>query len=399
MEYAEDPNEIVLPPKPSKKKFLIGLLFIGVSVSISVSLLLVRNYSQSTRSSAKVTGTQQVAITPSPTPLAAIATIVTGLDTPWSLVFLPDGEMLVTERPGRVRRIAKNNHLDAKPVATINVSEIGEGGLLGITIDPEFSTNRFVYLYYTYSTKNDATLNKVVRMIYENKSLVNETSILENIPGASNHNGGRIKFGPDNYLYVTTGDASEPSQAQNTSSLAGKILRITKEGKPAPGNPFSNEVFSYGHRNPQGITWDSQGRLWETEHGRSGIQSGLDELNLIEIGKNYGWPNSQGNTVKNGTIGPIEHSGSFTTWAPGGVVFLNNSLFFTGLRGKTLYEAPIEKGKITEIKKHLENEYGRIRDVIVGPDSMLYITTSNNDGRGTPQNEDDKVVRINPATF
>ncbi|HRN71256.1 MAG TPA: PQQ-dependent sugar dehydrogenase, partial [Candidatus Woesebacteria bacterium] len=218
-----------------------------------------------------------------------IQIIAEGLDTPWSLVFLPDNSLLVTERKGTVRKISANGQLDVNPVATLpNVLEIGEGGLLGMTLHPNFETNNYIYFYYTYRSNGNNTLNRVVRMTYTNNILSNEEILVNEIPGASNHNGGRIKFGPDNFLYITTGDAEEPSQAQNTNSLAGKILRVTDTGEPAPENPFNNRVYSYGHRNPQGLAWDTNGKLWSTEHGRSGIQSGLDEVNLIQAGKNYG---------------------------------------------------------------------------------------------------------------
>lgn len=184
--------------------------------------------------------------------------IAENLDTPWAVTFLPDppgGEasksMLVTERPGRVRLVDGNGNLQSEPVATLNqVKEIGEGGLLGIAAHPNFSTNNYVYLYYTYSGNGGNTLNRVVRMTLKDRQLTDEQIIVDSIPGASNHNGGRIKFGPDGFLYITTGDAQNPSQAQDTNSLAGKILRVTDEGKPVPGNPFNNLVYSYGHRNP-----------------------------------------------------------------------------------------------------------------------------------------------------
>ena len=201
-----------------------------------------------------------------------VVVIAENLDTPWGLVFLPDKNILFTERPGKVRLINTNDKLDQKPVIEIAaVKEISEGGLLGITIHPDFIHNSYVYLYYTYEGNNEKTWNKVVRMTYKNNTLSEERIIIDQIPGAPNHNGGRIKFGPDNLLYVTTGDAQNPSQAQDVESLAGKILRVTDDGQEAPGNPFNNLIYSYGHRNPQGLTWDNIGRLWSTEHGRSGV--------------------------------------------------------------------------------------------------------------------------------
>ncbi len=330
--------------------------------------------------------------------IPSIEVIAENLDTPWGMAFLPDGSMLVTERPGRVRLIDNEGNLNKLPVATLNeVKEIGEGGLLGIILHPDFSTNNFLYIYYTYAEDNNQTLNKIVRMTYKDAKLTQETTIVDKIPGAPNHNGGRIKFGPDQYLYITTGDAQEPSQAQDTDKLGGKVLRVTDTGDPAPGNPFNNLVYSYGHRNPQGLAWDDKGRLWATEHGRSGLQSGLDEINLITAGKNYGWPEIQGDEQKEGMEKPQLHSES-DTWAPAGSAFINNSLFFGGLRGETLYEAIIKDNQIT-LKEHFKKEFGRIRDVVIGRDGMLYITTSNRDGRGSPETSDDKIIKINSSTF
>lgn len=319
-----------------------------------------------------------------------LSVLAGNLQIPWGLVFLPTGEILFTERPGWVRMIGQNGNLLASPIATIGeVKHIGEGGLLGIEIHPNFENNGFVYLYYTYEENSGNTLNRVVRSRFDGRSLTDARVIVEAIPGASNHNGGRIKFGPDGFLYITTGDAQEPSLAQDTSSLAGKILRVTDDGKPAPGNPFGNEVYSYGHRNPQGITWDEGGRLWSTEHG----SNASDELNLVEVGKNYGWPTVRGDEVREGLTPPVLHSG-LDTWAPAGAVHLAGSIYFGGLRGQALYQAVLS-GNTATLRTNLKGELGRIRDVVVGPDGMLYITTSNRDGRGDPGADDDKIIRVN----
>lgn len=337
-------------------------------------------------------------------------TIVTeGLDTPWAIAFLPNDNILVTERKGTVRFVEKNGTLQEDPVAKLEgVKEIGEGGLLGLTLHPDFSSNNFAYLYYTYSGEGDNTLNRVVRMKYQNGKLEDEQIIVDKIPGASNHNGGRIKFGPDGYLYITTGDAQEPSLAQGKTSLAGKILRVTDKGKPAPGNPFggaagfhaglASQVYTLGHRNPQGIAWDKDGNLYETEHGPSGgsLGTGNDEINFIEYGKNYGWPEIQGDQTGEGMVTPIKNSTPSVAWAPGAAAFIGNSLFFGGLRGQTLYEAVIQNNQVKEFKEHFKGKYGRIREVITDPDGMLYITTSNRDGRGNPKPEDDRIIKINP---
>lgn len=345
---------------------------------------------------------RQISAADRPTPAIQdrplVSIVAEGLDTPWAIAFLPNKEMLVTERGGKVRLLDGSGKLQA--VAELSrVKEIGEGGLMGIALHPDFSANNFVYLYYTYEGSGNDTLNRVVKMTYKNKALSEEKVIVDRIPGAANHNGGRIKFGPDKMLYITTGDAGNPSRSQDKSNLAGKILRVTDEGEAAPGNPFNNLVYSYGHRNPQGIDWDEKGNLWETEHGPSGgtLGRGNDELNLILPGKNYGWPAIQGNQENGEMVKPVKHSGTDTTWAPGGAAFYKNGLFFGGLRGEALYQAVIEENKITDFKDHFKNEFGRIREVILGPDQMLYITTSNRDGRGDPKNGDDKILKIDPA--
>ena len=278
------------------------------------------------------------------------------------------------------------------------VEHKGEGGLLGMVLHPRFSENRWIYLYLT--TKNDSGLiNRVERYRFEKDRLAEKKIIIDNIPGASYHDGGRIAFGPDNYFYITTGDAGNSNLAQDINSLAGKILRLKEDGSIPKDNPFGNAVYSYGHRNSQGLAWDNQGRLWATEHGRSGVLSGLDELNLIEKGKNYGWPEIQGDEKKTGMETPIVQSGADETWAPAGMAYWNGSLFFAGLRGESLYEVKILDNNKVSLKAHFRREFGRIRTVVLGPDGYFYITTSNTDGRGDPKPNDDKIIRINPNVF
>ena len=323
--------------------------------------------------------------------------VAENLNTPWAIAWLPDSSMFVTERPGRVRFVDSSGNLVSEPVVEVsNVLEIGEGGLLGMALHPDFAQNKYVYLYYTHSDDGANTTNRVVRMVYQDGRLGDEQIIIDKIPGAANHNGGRLKFGPDGLLYVTTGDAGNPSVAQDMDSLGGKILRVTDEGAAAPDNPFGNLVYSYGHRNPQGLAWDSENRLWATEHGRSGAQSGFDELNLIEKGANYGWPEIEGDETREGMTAPVLHSGSTVTWAPAGMAYFSESVYFGGLRGQALYEATIGAAE-TELLQHLAGEVGRIREVILGPDGLIYITTSNRDGRGNPAETDDRIIRINPA--
>lgn len=323
-----------------------------------------------------------------------IEIVAENLQIPWEIAFLPNGELLVTERPGRVLKIGADRQI----YEIQGVRHVGEGGLLGMAIHPNFTNNSFVYLYLT-STSNGSIVNRVERYQLENDSLSGREVILQGIKGAPNHDGGRIEFGPDGYLYIATGDAQQPSLSQDTSSLNGKILRVRDNGSIPPDNPFGNAVYSYGHRNVQGLTWDSEGRLWATEHGRSGVLSGLDELNLIEPGKNYGWPEIQGDETRSGMETPVIHSGASVTWAPAGAEYLNNSIFFAGLRGATLYEAKLSGTSVATLLKHFAGDYGRLRAVRLGPDGYLYITTSNQDGRGRPNPGDDKIIRIHPRVF
>ncbi|GGI90391.1 PQQ-dependent sugar dehydrogenase [Legionella impletisoli] len=320
-------------------------------------------------------------------------TVVEGLTVPWELVFLPNGDLLITERPGQLTQVGKMTKTQTIP----RVAQVGEGGLLGMALDPEFSQNRLLYLYRT-TRKQGELLNEIVRYRYDSHGVLSdETILLTNIPAARFHNGGRIAFGPDGYLYVTTGDALSKNSAQNKHSLAGKILRLTKDGQPAPKNPFNSPVYSYGHRNPQGLAWDNQGQLWETEHG----ESAHDEINLIKPGKNYGWPVIQGDETKPNMVTPVLNSGKNETWAPGGAIIMNDDLFFGGLRGQTLYQATLNPNKqtIQTLIGHYRKQFGRIRHVVKGPDGYLYFMTSNRDGRGWPQKKDDRILKVNPEAF
>jgi len=314
------------------------------------------------------------------------------LTVPWEILFLPDGEFLITERPGTIVLLRQGATLEVP-----NIEHTGEGGLLGAALHPSFEENAYLYLYQT--TQDEAGLsNRIVRYTFKDETLTFDRVIRSDLPGAIYHDGGRIAFGPDGYLYVTIGDALRGEEAQNPDSLEGTLLRMTDEGEPAPENPFNTLVYSYGHRNAQGIAWDSEGRLWSSEHGRSVGGSGYDEINLITPGGNYGWPDSQGDDVAEGTLAPTRHSTADVTWAPGGLAYHNGSLYMPGLRGVTLYEAVLEGDAILEWREHFVGEYGRLRTVQVGPDGMLYLLTSNRDGRGdTPADNDDRVIRIDPT--
>lgn len=313
-----------------------------------------------------------------------------GLQIPWEVAFLPSGEILVTERPGKLLKIGK----DRQTIPIEGVQHVGEGGLLGLALHPNFKDNQLIYLYLT-TKAGDGLRNRVERYRLEGTKLADRKSIIENIPGAALHDGGRLAFGPDQKLYITTGDAGVKPLAQNKNSLAGKILRVNDDGSIPSDNPFGSAVWSYGHRNVQGIAWDDKGRMWATEHGARAH----DELNRIERGANYGWSVIQGDEVKAGMVSPIIQSGD-TTWAPAGLTFLDNKLYFSGLAGQALFSVTVkDDGSLGELETHLKDTFGRLRAVVAGPDRNFYLTTSNTDGRGQPQPGDDKIIKIDPNSL
>jgi glucose/arabinose dehydrogenase len=339
-------------------------------------------------------------------PDIAIQTFVRGLDTPWAMDFAPDGRIFVNERPGRIR-VVERGQLRAEPWMTLEIASGGEAGLLGITIDPQFSSNRYIYVAYSYRAGAFTIRNRLVRLREDAKAGkgVLDKILLDDLAGASNHDGGRVKFGPDGKLYWTVGDAQTTRYAQNLKSLNGKILRLNADGSVPTDNPFPNSfVYSYGHRNSQGLAWQPEtGRLYATEHGPSGFQGCCrDEVNFIEPGKNYGWPEIRGEQIKEGMISPIIQSGTNETWAPTGATFVTQgswagSLLFTGLRGQTLYRLvldPKDPRKAENFERHLSRKFGRLRDIVEGPDKALYLLTSNRDGRGSPAPDDDRILRF-----
>lgn len=321
---------------------------------------------------------------------SGVQTVASKLYTPWALAFLPQGDILVSERSGTIKRIGQNGA--TYPIQ--GVAETSEGGLLGIALHPNFAINNQLYVYLTTRTSGELT-NQVDLYTLKNDVLEKQRTVLANIPAATNHNGGGIAFGPDAKLYITTGDAAKRDLAQDTSSLAGKILRINDDGSAPADNPFKNLVWSYGHRNPQGITWDSEGRLWSVEHGPSNEWKGRgkDELNFIEKGANYGWPVIAGSESHPDMRQPVAQSGENETWAPVAIAHLDGSLFFTGLRGETIYQARINSTSSVTLTRHYAGEFGRLR-AAASKNNTLYFTTSNRDGRGLPQENDDKILRV-----
>jgi glucose/arabinose dehydrogenase len=305
------------------------------------------------------------------------------LEVPWAMDFLPNGTMIFTERVGRVNLLYENG--DVVKVADISVSQVSESGLLGVAVDPNFTENRYIYLYYTH----EGGVNRISRFVLDG-TLTGETVLLDDIPGGPIHNGGRLKFGPDGKLYATTGEAGVDSLAQDVNSTGGKILRLNPDGTVPSDNPFGNYVYSYGNRDPQGITWNpANGLLYASEHG----STMNDEINIITSEGNFGWPIVQGDENRSGYISPTRVYTDFTL-APSGIAFFENRLYVAGLRGSQLRILTLSAdGESITDESILINNLGRIRDVVVH-DGFLYISTSNRDGRGLPQGGDDKIIRM-----
>lgn len=341
---------------------------------------------------------------------------VENLEIPWSLIFLRDGRALVSERPGRIRLIS-DGKLRSEPYAEIEVAHIGEGGLMGLALHPDFPAQPFIYAMYTYR-KEGSFYNRVVRMRDAGQRAVFDKVIIDNIPGARLHNGGRIAFGTDGMLYITTGEIFDAKLSQDLKSLAGKILRVTADGAIPDDNPFEGSpVYSYGLRNPQGIAWHPEtGDLFSSDHGPSGefLRFGHDEINVIKKGGNYGWPEVIGASGKKPYIDPLIVWKDATP--PSGVAFytgeklrhLKGDLFVATLRSESLIRIRLNKDndryKVTGIERwfaedHRSGKFGRIRDVVEGPDGAIYFLTNNTDGRGSPRPGDDRIYRIVPAAF
>jgi glucose/arabinose dehydrogenase len=355
------------------------LLAIAALVAAVVSVVAVAN--------ADPIGTQAVPPTPQVT-----TTVATNLTAPWGLAFLPDGSALVSERDSaQIKRIAGGT---VTTVGTVpGVQPGGEGGLLGIAVAPTFATDRMLYAYFT-----SATDNRVVRMRFDT-GLGTPEVLISGIAKNTIHNGGRLAFGPDGMLYVSTGDAGNSANSQNPNSLNGKILRVTPTGAAAPGNPTAgNRMWTLGHRNVQGMAWDPAGRMYASEFG----QNTWDELNLIQPGRNYGWPTVEGTANNPSFVDPIVQWPTSQA-SPSGIAFAGNTVWLAALAGQRLWAVPVLDGALDGTPvSFFSGMFGRLRLVTPAPDGSLWLITNNTDGRGTPRTGDDRILRLtingNPPT-
>lgn len=348
-------------------------------------------------------------------PQFAVETVATNLEVVWSIVFAPDNRMFFTERPGRVR-VIENGKLRADAFFVVpDVEPTGENGLMGMVLHPNFAENHYVYLAYAYRLPNGGDQKVRVARYRENgATLIEPQTIIENIPAARYHSGTRLKFGPDGKLYVTTGDATNQSEAQKLNTLAGKTLRLNDDGTIPADNPFINEknarpeIWTYGHRNAQGMDFHPEsGLMFQTEHGPSLIdgvslfkRSGGDEVNIVERGKNYGWAKISHEMRRDGMETPIVQYSPAIAPASGmfyrGAMFpeLKNNFLFGALKSEMIVRLVLDNRKIVSQDKLFTKKYGRIREISEAPDGSIYFSTSNRDGRGDPTKEDDRILRL-----
>lgn len=314
------------------------------------------------------------------------STLATNLDTPWGIAFLPDGSALVGERDTAIVRRIPAGGGKARSVGTVaRVTPFGEGGLLGLAV-PAGPNPTFVFAYITAAEDN-----RVVRLAWDGARLGGQKAILTGIPRSDHHDGGRLLVDTDGTLFVSTGDASVSARAQDRSSLAGKVLHITFAGRPAPGNPFrGSPVYTLGHRNVQGLAFDSRGRVWASEFGEKDV----DELNLLRPGGNYGWPVHEGASNDPAYVNPVTQWSPTATASPSGLAIVNDVAFVASLRGETLYRVPLTGPRAGQPTRVDVGDRGRLRSIALAPDGSLWLVTGNTDGRGSPRPGDDKVLQL-----
>ena len=320
-----------------------------------------------------------------PTPRVA-ATIADNLNVPWGIAFLASGDALISERDtARIRKVTRRGKVSTLGELSGVAGPPGdaEGGLLGIALAPDDEETLFAYL----STPDE---DRVVRLSLAGGKVGKPAPVLTGIPSGIRHHGGRLLFAPDGMLFVSTGDAGQSDQAQDRNSLGGKILRIRPDGRPAPGNPYGNRTWSYGHRNIEGLAFDARRRLWATEFG----EQETDELNLISKGKNYGWPDVEGKSDNSRFVSPKATWSPTSTCSPAGLAITRNTAFVGALRGECLFAVPLQGEKAGKPRGYFAEDFGRIRNVVVAPDGALWMTTSNTDGRADPGRDDDKIIRL-----
>ncbi len=331
-----------------------------------------------------VDNTEEVIVEVSQVADSQIEIIAENLNTPWSIEKLND-TFYISERSGTIAKVENGQVVRQQVELEKELSQVAEAGLLGFVLAPNFTQTNRAYAYYTYQD-NSGQYNRITTLILDNDIWKEERVLLDKIPSGNFHHGGRLKIGHDGKLYATIGDASQSPLSQNLSSLAGKIVRLNLDGTVPSDNPIQNSyVYSFGHRNPQGMTWAPNGTMYASEHGNSAN----DEINKIEPGLNYGWRIIEGLEEREGMETPIFTSGNDNTWAPSGIAFYNGKLYVAALRGNAVLEFNLETGE----QRELITSLGRIRDVLIEGDT-LYFVSNNTDGRGNPQANDDKLYKI-----
>ena len=317
-----------------------------------------------------------------------VDTIATGLEVPWGIGFLPNGDAVVTERDtAKVLTITGPDHTVTEVGTVGDAAPQGEGGLLGVAVSPAYEKDKTLYFYASGETDN-----RIVTATLEDGVLSATKPIFTGIPLGAIHDGGRLAFGPDGMLYASTGETGDGPLAQDLDNLGGKILRLTPKGKPAPGNPFDTAVWSFGHRNVQGLAF-AEDQLWASEFG----QSTFDELNRIEPGSNYGWPEVEGTGGVDAGFTDPQATWSTDVASPSGLAYAEGALWMAALRGSRLWKIPVTDQQAGQPEAYFVGDYGRMRTVVLAPDGNLWVTTSNQDGRGDPSDGDDQILVVDPA--